>query len=167
MNRREELNAIVKDSITEALITMLDKESFEDISITDLAKRAGVGRVSFYRNFENKEDVIRQYLAKLFHVWSESLHDIQGFELIEAIFSFFYENKEIFLLLYRRGLSHLSLQCVRDAYGPKPQQDNAAAYGAAFISYGLYGWLEEWFKRGIKESPAEMAALLEKIIPKN
>lgn len=43
MNRRKELNMVVKDSITMALLKLLEKESFDDISITDLTKCAGVG----------------------------------------------------------------------------------------------------------------------------
>ena len=31
----------------------------------------GVGRASFYRNFENKEDILRAYINQLFHGWIE------------------------------------------------------------------------------------------------
>jgi hypothetical protein len=44
--------------------------------------------------------------------------------------------------------------------GPKPEYPNLGAYTAAFISYGLYGWVEEWIARGMQESPEEMAELL-------
>lgn len=59
-------------------------------------------------------------------------------------------------MLYRQGLAHISLQSVKDACGPKPEQPNALAYVTAFIAYGIYGWLEEWFKRGLQETPKEM-----------
>ena len=41
------------------------------------------------------------------------------------------------------------------------------AYTTAYFSYGLYGWIEEWFKRGMKETPKEMAELLKKAQPQS
>ncbi len=47
MNRKQELNAFIKDCITKALIELMKKKNFEDITITELVETAGVGRVSF------------------------------------------------------------------------------------------------------------------------
>ena len=44
--------------------------------------------------------------------------------------------------------------------GPKPEYPNLGAYVAAFISSGLYGWIEEWFARGMQESAEEMTEML-------
>lgn len=33
---------------------------------------------------------------------------------------------------------------------------------SVFITYSEYGWIEEWFKYGMQETPEEMAELLEK-----
>ena len=52
-------------------------------------------------------------------------------------------------------------ESVKDACGAKPEQPNVVAYTSAFIAFGLYGWIEEWFKRGMQESPEEMARLWE------
>ena len=62
MDMERKNNKIVTESITLALIQLMEKKDFHDISITELTKRAGVGRVSFYRNFEDKTDVLRKYL---------------------------------------------------------------------------------------------------------
>ena len=59
-------------------------------------------------------------------------------------------------------MAHLSLQSIKELCGPKPEQSNLIAYTTAYVSYGLYGWIEEWFKRGMKETPKEMAELLKK-----
>ena len=59
---KKTLNVVVKQSITQALLQLMQAESFESISITDITKRAGVSRVSFYRNFDSKEDVLIKHL---------------------------------------------------------------------------------------------------------
>ena len=161
MNKKQEANAFVKECITTALIQLLEEKHFEDISITALVKKAGVGRVSFYRNFESKEDVLRKYLHDLLAEWGKEFESKENYHLIQAIFEHYYKHKDICILLYKRGLAHISLESVKDVCGPKADQPNALAYTAAFISYGLYGWIEEWFKRGMQETPEEMAKLWE------
>lgn len=70
-------------------------------------------------------------------------------------------HKELCIILYEQGLSHISLQSIKDVCGPKPEQPNIVAYTTAYLSYGLYGWIEEWFRRGMQENPKEMAILWE------
>lgn len=38
--------------------------------------------------------------------------------------------------------------------GPKE-----SAYAAAFVSYTVFGIVDVWFKRGMRETPGEIAAL--------
>lgn len=158
MNNAEK-NTYVKQRITAAMIELLQEKAMKDISVSDLCRQAGVGRASFYRNYRTKEEVILRHLADLLRRWSRKYEGRTDFNLIEAIFEHFYENREIFILLYKRGLAYLSLDSVKSACGAKPHQDNMTAYTAAFISYGLYGWIEEWFKRGMPETPRQMAML--------
>lgn len=47
-----------------------------------------------------------------------------------------------------------------EIWGPKDDLENVAAYTVAFISYGTYGWIEEWISRGMQESAEEIATLL-------
>ena len=167
MNKKQEANEFVKECITTVLLQMMEKQSFESISITELTKKAGVGRVSFYRNFESKEDVIRQYLGKLIKAWGTEFERSENPNLIESLFSHYYKHRALFTLLYRSGLAHISLQNVLDVCGPTSDQDNMAAYTRAWFCHGLYGWIEEWFKRGMSETPTEMAKLWEQAQPLN
>lgn len=45
--------------ICNALLDLLEEKPLDEITITELAKRAGVSRASFYRNFENIYDVLQ------------------------------------------------------------------------------------------------------------
>lgn len=44
--------------LEEALILLLKKKKFEDISIQDLCKKAGVNRTTFYAHFDNLPEMI-------------------------------------------------------------------------------------------------------------
>ena len=152
-------NLYVVEHITEAVLKLMRSQNLNDISISQICDEAGVGRASFYRNFESKEDVIRKYLSSLLEKWKKE-YELSGKDnFVEALFEHYWKNKDICILLYKQGLSHLSLKSIIDACGPKPEQPNIIAYTTAYLSYGLYGWIEEWFKRGMQETPKEMAEL--------
>lgn len=61
-------------------------------------------------------------------------------------------------MIHKPGYN-ISLKSILDYCGPKEEQSNAEAYVSAYFSYGLYGFIEEWFKRGMKESSEEMAEM--------
>lgn len=154
-------NQYVVEHITQAVLQLMQKQNLADLSISRICEEAGVGRASFYRNFESKEAVISHYLKALLDSWWAEAIEQPDFHLVEAIFSHYWAHRELCMLLQRHGLAHLTLQSIRGACGPKPEQPNAVAYTTAFLSYGLYGWIEEWFRRGMQETPEEMAKLWE------
>lgn len=127
------------------------------------AAAAGVHRVSFYRSYGEKEDILREYLLGLFGEWTAE-YDRQerhsDDDLCVHLFAHLCEYRDFYRLLSRRGLLCLLKDVLVQICGPKPEYPNLGAYTAAFISYGLYGWIEEWVARGMRESPEEMAALL-------
>lgn len=155
-------NQYVVEHITEAVLKLMQNQNLNEISISQICEEAGVGRASFYRNFESKEAVISRHLKTLLDNWWIEAIQKPGFNFVEAVFSHYWEHRELCIMLTKQGLAHLSLQSIRESCGPKPEQPNITAYTAAYFSYGLYGWIEEWFKRGMQETPKEMAELFEK-----
>ena len=155
-------NLYVVEHITNAVLKLMQTTHLNDISICQICDEAGVGRASFYRNFDSKEAVISKHLKSLLDSWWLNAIQQPDFNLVEAIFTHYWNNRELCLRLYEQGLSYLNLQSIKEACGPKPEHENFAAYTTAYFSYGLFGWIEEWFHRGMQETPKEMAALWEK-----
>ena len=60
------LNESVKEAIEIALIKLLMKKDINKITITELTEFAGVGRSSFYRNFESLEDAAVGYVNRIY-----------------------------------------------------------------------------------------------------
>jgi AcrR family transcriptional regulator len=52
--------------IFEALLRLIDKKPYSKISVTDITKKAGVARQTFYRHYKIKDDVILQFLEGCF-----------------------------------------------------------------------------------------------------
>ena len=135
-------NAYVIEHITDALLKLLREKPIEDISISELCELAGIGRASFYRNFNSKEDILRTYIQGLFQEWTAA--GAQG------------ENRPLseFLHLLKDGIIALC--------GPQMEHSKEEAYTRAYVAYTLYGWIEVWFQRGMQETAEEIAEMFQK-----
>lgn len=155
-------NAYVVEHLTEAFLELLAEKPVSDISICELVDKAGVGRASFYRNFQCKEDIVKRILEEKTHEWGSEWDRKQNEPLSEQIrmmLSHFEKNRSFYKLLNDRGLSYLLKDAVIRFWGPKPEYDMITAYSSAFAAYVLYGWIDTWFQRGMQESPNEIAEL--------
>jgi len=54
-----------KSLITDAFYSLIEKKPIQEISITQIAEKAGVSRMAFYRNFKSKEDVVFTYCDRI------------------------------------------------------------------------------------------------------
>ena len=44
---------------------LMDKKSYEEIRVSDIVKRAGVSRMTFYHYYEQKEDALADYFHEI------------------------------------------------------------------------------------------------------
>ena len=65
----EQKNSYVKRQILTALLDLLKEKPLSDISVSELTGRAGIGRVSFYRNYQTKEDILKEESDRLIKEW--------------------------------------------------------------------------------------------------
>ena len=155
-------NTYVIEHITDALLELMQDKPIEDISISELCETAGIGRASFYRNFNSKEDILRGYIQNIFQEWTNG--DDQDAnkslsELLKSMFSHFEAHRNFYELLNQRNLIYLLKDVIIKICGPKPENSKMEAYARAYVAYALYGWIEVWFQRGMKEYPDEIAAM--------
>lgn len=161
---KKNLNLVVKESITEALLRLMKKKNFYEISITEIANLAGVSRVSFYRNFESKEDVLLKHMFEQATANFNALAPETTREKLIGLFAAINSISEIVELLYHQNLSHLFLDYFRSVVGAKSEQENIEAYTNSMIMGICFGSLDEWIRRGRQESPEQMADILQNVM---
>lgn len=157
--KQKQTFSYVKEQITQSLFDLMKENKFEDISITSITKKACVGRASFYRNFETKEDIIKQYLSILLNNWKadfEKSGESDHVTLFASLFCHLKDNSSTYLLLHKHNLSYLLLDYIKSECGPRPGHTSTIAYQHAFFAYGLYGWIEEWIERGMVETAEDI-----------
>ena len=142
----------------EALLQLMKKKNYTEISVGEIAARAGVHRATFYRHFTSKDDVLR------------------------CVFQSFYENKTQMLLLNQAGLSGQLLDVLKDYFrfdvipdivtdGPEEEtgtesgagearaSTNIEKYRMAYRIGGIYSCLLLWFSHDMRETPEEMTRI--------
>ena len=158
----EQKNSYVKKRITAALLGLLKEKSITDISISELTHRAQIGRVSFYRNYQTKEDILREESDRLIKEWGrryETNPESSPETLLPSLFDFYREHKEYYTILYQAGMASVMLETILNTIQITDEMENLEAYLKSFWAYGIYGWMIEWIKRGMPESGSELLAL--------
>lgn len=72
MKRKNSANVFAKECIVTALIELMKIKPYNSISITDIANRAGVSRMAYYRNYVSKDDILNKYMEEV----GEHIHEI-------------------------------------------------------------------------------------------
>ena len=153
----------VRTQVTAALLNMMKTRDYPSISISDLAQAAQVSRSSFYRNFTDKDDVVRQHLRHLLERWGADFEAVPGQDFSDSLLRHFYANREFYLLLYRCGLSWMLHEHIRGACRVNAGEPPVFTYAAAAVAGALFGWVDEWISRGMKETPEELKRLSDTI----
>jgi len=155
-------NAYVIEHLKTSLFELLSEKPMNDISISELVDRAGVGRASFYRNYRQKEEILKSHIDNLFREWIDEWQKNEAAPLSERLhilIAHFEKHRDFYKLLNDRGLIYLLKDVIISLCGPKPEYEKVQAYTTAYFSYVLYGWIDVWFQRGMRESADEIAEM--------
>ena len=156
---KKNLNFVIKESLTEALFILMRKKPFEEITITEISKLAGVSRISFYRNFDSKEDILVKYL---FEKSMDAFSKYQAQSTQEKLIAMFKSIDNLHETVDL--LSHLFLYYLRTVTGAQPEQPNTQAYTKSMTMGICFGALDEWIRRGRQESAEKMVAILQTVL---
>lgn len=157
-----EANRVTREAICTALLELMDQKEFESITISDLAKRAGVSRQSFYRNYTSKEDIIIEIEETILNSFRDSLDDPKYRNDLRLwltdYFSFVRENHKLVAILDKAHLSDVLF-----SKAPFIVEDWMGESGSGLHYYvvGSLGAMRtivmDWFYSGMKESSEYMA----------
>lgn len=148
-----------KKYISEALISLMKKKDYSSITNKDITDRAGLSHITIYRNFKSKDEIIKYYLSGIFEKWKLEWNDNSN--IVYNIFTFFQKNKDIIDLLYKSNLQYLLIDNILSCCDYKKEDINVIAYAKVTVAYLIFGWCNEWYIRGMLETPEEMTKLFE------
>jgi AcrR family transcriptional regulator len=164
-----ESNRITRECIESALVLLMKEMPFNEITITDIVKRAGVSRTAYYRNYSSKEDVLDSMVKEVVNNVTTSM---TKFDPMKKLYEFWFEMfqglkpfSERFQILIKANMEVTILFQIN-----KKMQENVHAenvikqYEGFFWSGAVYSVLIEWIRNGTKQTEEEMATICCKIL---
>ena len=161
--KRNAANTFAKECIATALFKLMKEKKYEDITITDIANTAGVSRVTYYRNFYSKDDIIIHYLDELgyqFQQETKHLHPAtEPHACALSLFRYWLRYSDVLLCLYEARLGYMLLDHLNQPIS-QFAVTTREKYEACFFVGSMHNMLVEWIKGGTKETPEEMADIV-------
>ncbi len=165
----KESNQISKECLRIALIHLLSEKEMHQISITELVKRAGVSRATFYRNYDSKDALLDDAVE----VMSREFKQI--FFIDEMLKNPYPQYLKLFQLIQDNQTTLRSLLMAKVSFGdvlkifplsekPDSAQDTESYYKRLVFEGAILSITTEWFISGMQQSCEEMASLCTKII---
>ena len=161
--------------IIEALYALLEKRHFQDITITDITEKAGVSRLTYYRNFDSKEDIIIRFHESVFEQFLNKIDLLEKKTDLRALiilcFSFFEEHRTRTLFLIRDNLTYLLVNqfsdYIRQALDKMALQNSLTPFQSKFVEGGLYFALISWCENNMDYTKEEIADELIRLLSKS
>ena len=160
------------EMLYDGLARLMREKDFVEITVTDLVEAANVGRTTFYRNFDEIEDILRMRNDQVFEGLCKYLSEYRktnGFdhrsEMLKPILRYFYLNSEIIELLILAHQIDIFSQSFRGLMEPfKPILISKNGVGEDYVEYliaintGIVtNILSHWIKSGKKQAPDDLA----------
>ena len=160
--RKEEYT---KQQLLEAMLALLKEKRIEDISITELVNKAHVGRASFYRNYSQKEDILIDHMSNLFKQWGEDFEKEGNPDVNASLLRHFWKEREFYLAVYNANLGFHIYNSMKNAMNINEKTNPIEKYLSSWYAGSIYGFIDEWMKSGMKESPDKLAFLMKNLMP--
>lgn len=168
MGRGTKTTELLKECLSDALIRLMRRKPFDKISINEMAEEAGVNRSTWFRNFTNKSEVLTFKFVQLWKRWANehaaTIRSRFTLENAKDFFQFNFEIKHILQVVYSANMQRVIYDAFYQVMMPQYDANSREAYEARFYSYGLFGLLDGWVKRGFKESIEEMVGIFHQVI---
>lgn len=151
--------------LEEALFSLMREKNYDEITVSEIAKRADVARRTFYRMYTDKGDMIDSCFRKLLQEYQrryEALDEYDIPRIAQEYFSFWYEHREFLLLLLHAGmedqlycrLRRAASEVIKVRIGnSRLQEMPEMKYFADYSAGGFVNLLCAWIENGMEEPP--------------
>lgn len=149
-----------RQKLTDALFIVMQQYHFKEITVTQITQEAKLSRKTFYRLYNNKEEILDDFFHNLFKAFIDKVkaQDIHHYWEVVQLYFDFWEEKQAFLRLLKKQNILVALTDVSYKYSfeifeyvrSKEIMDSFSPYLPYLISYALGGmhsmlikWVEE------------------------
>ncbi|MFN3564157.1 MAG: TetR/AcrR family transcriptional regulator [Moraxella osloensis] len=171
-------NTVVRRSLAIALLKFMESTPFADISVTELTQKAGVSRMGYYRNYDSKLALLKDYLAQIEDDFPfidlTAASEGEFYAFLRQVFDYLSKFELSTKILLNQGFEGLILDTLLNSkifveYRKKQAltcqattalQDKSREYNLVFASGMLYHTYIHWVRQGQTETPQQLASWL-------
>lgn len=160
-------NQYIRMHIAKTLIRLMKSKSLEEITITSLVKEANVSRMTFYKYYTSKIEVLSDYMYELMNAYMEDTKqktDIGVFRELKHIchcFTFFKMYSDEITVLIEANMYAVIINALNN------YMDTYVLPIFPYSRYELYYYAGalcntyiKWMESGMREAPEEIATLI-------
>lgn len=154
-----------QECIVDAFLILLGEKNLQDIRVTEICKKAGVARITFYKYYKTINDVLKAAVDFKFNEFREELNaakhgdDIK--RILEISITAIVTLRKPLKSLARSNMSGILLQYFTEALSTLlPIFENDSELKRTkylFLSGGVFNILSDWVSLGMKETPKKLA----------
>ena len=161
-----------KKQITDALLSLMEKYPYDEISVKQIVLETDLVRKTFYRNFESKDDVLRSHIRTILRDYFDIVNNARG-DVLTTIFAFAARHKKLLRLLDKNDMMYVMLQgmnefilSVKSEQNPElnPFSKLFAGLDSDYLITlnigGIWNVISLWVRRGMKDEPEDVKAAI-------
>ena len=162
-SNNQDLKNITKESITQALLRLMQEKEYKDISITDVCKLAGVSRNAFYRNYPAKDAILRQYMYEFTDVWRRQLRTVKNLTAKQYFTTLFIEtgkHKELIRMLHKAQIEYLLIDVIFTFFRNFTLHTSQIHYLQCHFAGSIHSIIVHWIMNEQPETPEELGLMV-------
>lgn len=167
---QEEKSKIIRESIGEAILSLLLCKEFSEISVSEICKKAGVGRTTYYRYYGNKNGKDDAIYYWLINRWEDkvNIHELSLPQKDIIFLEFIFSIKEQLILMNHHRLLSILDSFILHVYGPtSDEKDDLGIYYFKYTSSGLWiGMIRAIINRNFTDSQTDIQQMIANILAK-
>ncbi|MBE6732746.1 MAG: TetR/AcrR family transcriptional regulator [Ruminococcaceae bacterium] len=153
-----------QEKIEKVFIELLQDYEIKELTVSDIIKRAGLNRSTFYANYLDIFDLADKTRVKLENDFSSLFADYDYFNENSGalkMFTHIKENQIFYKTYFKLCYDEKHLISIYDTKrAEKEHMDSNIKYHIEFFRNGLNAIIKLWLAGGCKESPEELAQVL-------
>lgn len=153
--------------IGEALRELLTEKPLSEITVTDIQKRSGTGRSTFYRLFDNTDDVLLYLVEGEFLDMVNDYREMDWTDFTEHLIRSIMSESRVILNVTSSGKMHVISRALRNDLTQVAEEDsykfdNLSRYMIAVFIGGCISLVTTWDETRREESVDELARMMRK-----
>lgn len=158
----------------EALYKLLETTEYDKIKISEIIDKAGISRATFYRNFRNKDDIIKLKVKMYFNLFFQDVYNhyktidhLNEIYLINSFFNSIHEHEKLISTVIKTNLEYLMEKGILDIINMQKERfyklvkpnEGIDKYTMEIVASSAWTLVSKWVKTGKKENVSELVEI--------